>query len=42
MNEDNYDDDYKDVLIGSEDKKIQKKKPPNDRIIFFKIPEEDT
>ncbi len=34
-------DDYKDVLVSSKDKKIQKKKPPNEKIIFYKIPEDE-
>ncbi|TXT66502.1 MAG: hypothetical protein BAJALOKI1v1_290024 [Promethearchaeota archaeon] len=33
-------DDYENVFQGSEDKKIREKEPPNDKIIFFKLPKE--
>ena len=40
--ENSHHDDYHKVLLGSEDQEIAEKKPPNEKIIDFKIAESNS
>lgn len=36
-----HEDDYKDVIVGTDEKKIKEVKPPNDKIVQYHIYEKE-